>query len=178
MFSKNSLESTLAKCKNPKQNTNKKQRNRNRLRLSNGKREKLRKQKNVRSKKKLICQARRSKNFKELEKLSRKNSKATNTTKNEISKKLSNYIQQQLKLILVNFFTTPIWQLFSSNKKSTTKRLNSVILRFQRLERAHTISSNSLKLLLARLLLLKKMASFRMRLILMLRHYSKTTIQQ
>jgi hypothetical protein len=32
--------------------------------------------------------------------------------------------------------------------------------------------------LLASLLLLKKMASFRMRLILMLRHYSKTTIQQ
>ena len=168
----------MAKCKNPKQNTNKKQRNRNRLRLSNGKREKLRRQENVRSKKKLICQARKSKNSKELEKLSRKNSKATNTTKNEILKELSNYIKQQLKLILVNFFTTPIWQLFLSNKRSTTKRLNSVILRFQRLERAHTISSNSLKSLLARLLLLKKMASFRMRLILMLRHYSKTTIQQ
>ena len=86
----------MAKCKNPKLNTRKKPKNKRRLRQSNVPREKLKKHKNVGSKKRRICQARKSKNFKELKKQSRKNSKVMNTTKKEISTEHSNYTQQQL----------------------------------------------------------------------------------
>jgi len=95
MYSKNSLVSILVKCKNLKQNTKKKQKNKKRQQQSNEPREKPKKHRNEESKKRQICQVRKSKNFRELKRQSRKNSKVMNTTKRKILIELSNYIRQQ-----------------------------------------------------------------------------------
>lgn len=164
----------MAKCKKLVPNKKKKLKNKKRLLLNYGLRERLKKHRDARNKKKRVFQVKKSKNFKELKKQSRKNSKVMNITKRKILKEPSNYIRQQQNLIQVNFFTIPIWPLSSLSKRNSTKQLNSAISQLQKLERAHTTSLNSQKSLLARLQLTKRTVSSKKHLMLMLKHCLKT----